>query len=45
MASMNGHLDVVKLLLDSKADAKLADQVPSTVCKPLSDSCKRNLGP
>ncbi len=24
---MNGHLDVVRLLLDSKADANLADQV------------------
>jgi ankyrin repeat protein len=28
MASMNGHLDVVRLLLESKADANLADQVP-----------------
>jgi hypothetical protein len=26
-ASMSGHLDVVRLLLDSKADANLADQV------------------
>jgi hypothetical protein len=29
MASMNGHLDVVRLLLESKADANLADQVPA----------------
>ncbi len=32
MASMNGHLDVVRLLLDSKANANLADQVPKTLC-------------
>ena len=28
-ASFNGHLDVVRLLLDSKADANLANQVPA----------------
>ncbi len=31
MASMTGHLDVVRLLLDSKADANLTDQVRSAI--------------
>ncbi len=30
MASMNGHVDVARLLLESKADANLADQAPAT---------------
>jgi hypothetical protein len=40
MASMNGHLDVVRLLLERKADANLADQVQHTpfLLLPLTQS-------
>jgi hypothetical protein len=29
MASMNGHIDVVRLLLESKANVNLVGQVPA----------------
>jgi hypothetical protein len=34
LASLNGHLEVVRLLLDSKADVNLAGQVPVTKNSP-----------